>query len=119
MSFRLHIVKNVLDLAGGADHESSSRDAHHFAAVHVFLFDHPKLVGDLLVGVGEEREWQAVTILKLLLSGGRVARNADQNRTRLFDLLVCVAEPARLNRSARSIGLWVEKENHCFAAKIF
>lgn len=119
MPFRFHIVENVLDLGIRPDHEGGARNAHHFAAVHVFLFHYAELVGDFLIGVGEEREWQAVIILKLLLSGGRVARNAEQSRARLFDLFICVAEPARLDRSARSIGFRVKIENNCFAAKIF
>ena len=109
MTFRLHVFEDVFDLAIGTDHESRASDAHHFPAIHIFFFQYAELVGDLFVRIGQQHEWETVLVLKFLLRSGGVARNTGQDGARLFDLLVCVAEPARFFRSTGSIGLGVEK----------
>ena len=50
-----------------------------------------------------------VFFLKLLLLFGRVSGNAENDRTRLLDLAVCVAEPARFFGSAGGVGFRIEK----------
>src|SRR5258708_7580877 len=74
MAFRLYFGKDVLDLPVGPDDERRPHDTHHFLSVHVLLLKHTEGVGDLLVGVGQQREGQLEFLLKLLLRLGRVGR---------------------------------------------
>src|SRR5438445_10616013 len=58
VSFCFYIIEDMLDLAVRAYHESSPRDAFHFLAVHVLLFDHPEQVGNFLLWIGQQGERQ-------------------------------------------------------------
>jgi hypothetical protein len=60
-----------------------------------------------------------VFFLKLLLLFRRVSGNAEDDRTCLLDLAVCVAEPARFFGSAGGVGFRIEKKHYRLAAKIF
>ena len=60
-----------------------------------------------------------ILFLEFLLFGDGIGGNAEQDRSRLLDLAVCVAEPARFFGSAGSVGLGIEKHHYCFAPKIF
>ena len=57
--------------------------------------------------------------LEFLLRGGLIGRDAEYSGSGLLDLLECVAEPARLQRSAGSIRLGKEKKDHVLAPVIF
>jgi hypothetical protein len=118
MTIRLHVLEDVRDLAVGRDEESRSRDAHHFLAVHVFLLDDAELLRDFLLGVGEQGVRQIVFFFKLLLSGRRIGRDPQNDQSGLLQLAVCVAEPARFDGSARSVGLGIEEQHHVVAAEL-
>ena len=60
-----------------------------------------------------------VLVLELLLSLRTIGRDAQDDSSRFLQLLVCVAEPARLNGSTGSIGFRKEEQHHGLAAKIF
>ena len=55
-------------------------------------------------------------LFELLLGRRFVRRNTKDNRTGTLDFFVCVAEPARLYRSTRGVGLGIKKEDHVLAA---
>ena len=76
VAFRLHLGKDVLDLAVWPDDERGPDDAHDFLAVHVLFLQHAEGVGDFLVGIGQQREGQLEFLLKLLLRLGRVGLDA-------------------------------------------
>src|SRR5580700_2313110 len=76
MAFRLHLGKDVLNLAIRPYDERGPHDAHHLLAVHVLHLQHAKRVRDFLVGVGQQRKRQLEFFLKFLLRLGRVRRDA-------------------------------------------
>ena len=119
MPFGFHVVEDVFDLAVGTDDERGPRDPFEDFAVHVFVFDHAEGIADLLVGIGEQGVGQVVLVLKLLLFVRAVGGDAKYDSASFLNLLVCVAEPARLFGSTRCVGLGKEKQDHRFAAEIF
>jgi len=118
VSLSFHVFKYVPDAAIRPNHERSSRDPLHFLSVHVLLFDHTEGLADFLIGVGQQGIGEIVLILKLFLALRRIGRNSQDHGPGLLQLLVCVAEPARLNGSTWRIGLGKEKQHHRLAAKI-
>jgi hypothetical protein len=118
VAFGFHFGKNVLDLAVGADDKGGPDDAHHFLPVHVLFLQHAECVGHFLIRICQQRERQVELFLEFLLRLGRVGRNPDDDRARLLNLFVCVAEPARFNGSTRSVGAGIKEKDHGFAAKL-
>ena len=72
MSFRLHVIEDVLDLALGANDKSGPCNAFHLLAVHILFFNHAKEICNLLLRVSQQRERQAELLLKFLLRGCRI-----------------------------------------------
>lgn len=70
MSIGFHLVEHAFDVAVTADQERCTLDAECRLAVHVLLFDYVVGFANLLVGVGQEREWQVVLLGELLLLVG-------------------------------------------------
>ncbi len=64
-----------------------------------------------MVGIGQQREGQAVLRLERSVRGGVVRRDADDDRALGLEVGVRVAEPARLLRSAGGVVLGVEVED--------
>ena len=119
MAVRLHVFEDVLDFAIGPDHEGSPGNAHYLFAIHVLFFHHAKGIGDLLFGVGEQREGQILLFLEFLLRFWRIRGYAKQHDARLLNLSICVAEPASFYRSTRGVRPWIEKQNDRLAAQVF
>ena len=118
MALGLHIFEDVSNLSVGADDEGGPRNAHHLFAIHVFFLQNAEGLGDFLVGVGQQREWEVIVVGKSLLCFGRIRGDAKQHRAGLLNLTVCVAEPASFQRSARGVGAGIEEENHGLAAQV-
>jgi hypothetical protein len=118
VAFGFYFREDVGDLALSVDDEGGAFDAHYFLPVHVLLFDHAEGVADGLVGVGEKRIRKIVFLFELLLFGGGVGGDAENNGAGLLDLLECVAEPARFYGSTGGVGLGIEEQNHVLTAKI-
>ena len=118
MPIRLHVVKDVGNLAIRADHKCGSCDSFHFSAIHIFFFDHAKGFADLLISIGQQGVGQVIFVLEFLLGLRRVGRDPKDDRAGFLQILVCVTEPGRLNSSAGCIGFGKEKQNDCFTAKI-
>ena len=76
VSGRLDLEENFLDHSLLIDQESGALNAHHFLAIHVFLFENAKRIRDLLVGVGKQRIGQIVFFFELLLGRRSVGGNA-------------------------------------------
>ncbi len=119
MSGGFYFVEDVLDLAVGADHERHAGNAFEHSAVESLVLDDAEGMANLLVGVGEQGVGEVVLLLELLLFGGGIGGNAEDDRSRLFDVAVCVAEPARFFGSAGSVRFGIEKQDHRLAPKIF
>src|SRR4029450_9359272 len=69
-------------------------------------------IADAAAGVGGEHERQAVALGELLGGGGRVVADADHLGARGHEVLVVVAELARLGGAAGGLVLGVEVEDH-------
>ena len=119
MPFGLHSGKDARDPALAIDYKGGAFYSHHLLAVHVLLFENSEGIDHLLFRVCQERIRKVVFLLKFLLSLRGISRYAEYSRTGLFDSLECVAEPARLDRSARSVRFGKEEQHHCLCFKIF
>lgn len=117
MTFRLHLGKDLEDGLVLVDQESSALDAHHFFAIHIFFFEHVKIIADLLIHIGEQGVVEAVLLGELLLRLGRVATDAEHDGSSLLQLLQLIAKAAGLNGAARRIGARIEKQHHWLAGK--
>ena len=74
-------------------------------------------VGDLVLGVGEEREREAVLLLELAVRSLRVGADAENRRAALLKLAVDVPQAAGLLRTARRVVAGVEIEDHRAASQ--
>lgn len=88
MAIRLHILKDLGDLAFVVDQEGGAGDPFHLLPIHIFFFDHAEGFADLLFGVGEQGIRQIVFLLKFLLRGRFVGRNTENDRACILQLLV-------------------------------
>lgn len=114
----LDVLEDVLNLPFWTDEKRRTRNPHHLPAIHVFLFDHVELVGDLLVGIGKKRVRELLFFFKLLLGGRFVRRNAEHYQAGSLQLCICIAEPASLNGSTRCVRLRVEEQHHRLAPEL-
>jgi hypothetical protein len=118
MAVCFDVFKDVLNFAIRPDHERRSGNALHLLAIHILFLDDAEGFADSAVLVGEQRVRQVVFVLETFLGLGCVARNAEHHHSQLLHLLVCVAEPARFNRSTRGVSLRVEEKDHGFPFEI-
>ena len=116
---RLHLRKDPGDSPFAINYKRGALDAHHLFAIHILLFENPKSGNYLLLWISQQGIGQIVLLLEFLLRLRRIGRYAEHACSGLLYLLECVAEPARLNRSARSICFRKEEEHHGFSFKIF
>jgi len=119
VAFCFYFVEHANNLAVGADDERCALDAHYLLAIHVLFFDHPECIGDFLIHVGEQGIGQIVFILEFTLLVRRVGGDSQDHCAGFLQLAVCVAEPARFNGSARSVGLGIEEQHYRLPAQIF
>jgi len=119
MALGLYLLENMLDPPVRTDDERRPRNAHYFLSIHILFFHHAESLGDFLVRIREKGEGQIELFLKFLLRLRGIGRYAKQHGARLLHLLVCVAEPASLNGSARSVGAGIKVQNDGLAAQVF
>ena len=100
------------------NHERAALDAHDFFPIHVLFLHDPERRGELLVGIGEERERDFKLLLEFLECGGLIGGDADDRRAGLLELLVCVAKLGRLDVSTRRVCLREEIQYQCFTCEI-
>jgi len=104
-----YLFEDVLDLAVRADNEGGPGDTPDLFPVHILFFHHLEGIGDLLFGVGEQREGQILLFLKFLLRFWGIRGYAKQHNARLLNLSICVAEPASLYGSTGGIRPRIEE----------
>ena len=109
MLLRLDAGDDAGDLALRANDERGPFNAQVFSAIHALFLEHAELFDDRLLWIGQQRKRQLVRISELLLGRGLIGGDAQHFGAGAVDLLVCVAEPARLIRSARRIGFRVKE----------
>jgi len=118
MAFRLDGREDVGNLTLGADKERSAHDAHDLLSIHVFLFQHVKLLSDFFFVVGQQGVRQGLLFLKLELRLWSIRRDAEDDQPGFLQLGICVAEPARLQRSTGGVGFGIEEQDDILASKL-
>jgi hypothetical protein len=116
--FSFDVVEDVRDFSLPIDDKSRTRDSFYLFPIHIFFFDYAEGFTDFLVRIRQQRVRQLILILKFLLGLRRIGGDTQDYGTGFLQLFVCVAEPARFNGSAGSVGLGKEEENDGLAAKI-
>jgi hypothetical protein len=116
MFVRLKTAENSADLSFRADHKRSPVYPHIFLAIHTFFFHHAVQIADGLVHIRQQRIRQIVFFFEFLLGRGFIGGDAKHNGSCLLDLLECVAEPARFNRSTGRVGFGIKEQDHVLAA---
>ena len=118
MAGGLNVVEHLEEFSIGPDQEAHARDALEELSVHGLLFDDLVIARHLLLGVGEQRIGKIVFVFELLLLGWSVSGNAKYGKAGLLELCVCVAEPARLDRSTGSVRFRIEEEDERFPGEV-
>jgi hypothetical protein len=119
VAFWLDFWEDVLDFAVRANDKCGPGNAHHFPAVHILFLYNAELLGDLLIGIGEEGKWQLELVLKFLLGFGRVGGDAKQHDAGFLNLFISIAESTGLDGASGSIGAGIEIEDDGLAAQGF
>jgi len=119
MFVRFEPPDNSGDLAFRADHECGALDPHIFPAIHALFLEHAIFDADGLVHIRQQRIGEIVVLLELLLSGRLIGGDAQYNGASSLNLLECVAEPARFNRSTGRVGLGVKEQDYVLSAIVF
>lgn len=119
MAFWLDSWEDVLDFAVWTDDKCGAGDAHHFPAVHILFLYNAELLGDLLIGIGEEGKRQIELILKLLLGFGSIGRDAKQHDAGFLNLFVGIAKGAGFDSASGRVSAGIEIEDDGFAAQRF
>ena len=91
---------------------------HVLLAVHRLLDPGAVLLGDLVVGVGEQGEVEIELVGELGDRLDLVGGDADHTGVGGFVVGAAVADPASLGRAARRIGTGIEVENDGFAPQV-
>ena len=119
MDFRLDFLggENAADTPFFVNEEGGAEYAHVGAAVH-FLFS-PCTEGfeQLVLGVGNEVEGEAVAFTEVLVRPCAVRAHADDFVAGLSELVVMVAEAARLGGTAGGVVLGIEIEHYLASTK--
>src|SRR4051812_39282138 len=63
----LHLMKDPFDASLGIDDERRAKDPHVLPPEHGLLAPDAVRVGNLVIGVSHEREWQAELLLEFLM----------------------------------------------------
>jgi hypothetical protein len=105
------LEKGLADNPILVDHECRSIDTLVLSA-HEALFL-PDAIGfrDRMTFIGDERKRQFVLLRKSRLFPDGVRAESNYDGIDLFELRKCIAKPARLDGSARGIGLRKEEQN--------
>ena len=110
VSLGLTLYQASSDLALLVDQERRADDAHVRPAVELLLAPHAVRLGDLVLGVRQQREPERVLVVELLLLLGQVGADAEDGG--VADVAGDVAEEARLRGAAGRVGLRVEVHQH-------
>src|SRR4030081_1472878 len=108
----------VLDPSVRPDDERGACDSHHFLAIHVFLLHHSESFGDFLVNISQQAERKVELVLEFFLCLGSIGRDPEDHSTRLLNLFIRVAEPARFHGSTGRIRSRIEIEDYSLPAEV-
>src|SRR5262245_30301232 len=92
VAFDFNGAPDLVDVAVGVDEEGGADDAHFLFAVHVLFAPSAELLGDLVLGVGEERKIELELALEFGVAGDVVGADAEDFCAELFQLSRAVAK---------------------------
>src|SRR5688572_18116626 len=119
MQGRVHLVEDALNPAIGADDEGGPNHAHELLTARTLL-EAPDavLLGDLVIGIGQQRKRKRVLFLEggLGLDGVRAA--PEHESADALETSEIVTDSACFGRSAGGIGAGIEIEDDRLAARV-
>jgi hypothetical protein len=115
---RDHPAKDVGDHAVRAKNERTALDAHELPSVALAQHPDPVILGDLVVGVGEQRERQAILRLERGLGFYCVWAAPDDGRALALKLIEIVTDFGGFGRSAGGVGPGEEIQDQGPAAEV-
>jgi len=77
VTFHFDLRKDLRDFSIGTDDESGPLNPHEFAAIKGLFFPDAVSLAKFAFSVGEERKWQRVFRLELLMAGNRILAYAE------------------------------------------
>src|ERR1700687_4447019 len=110
-------LPDLAHLAGAVDEEGRALDAHRLLAVEVLLAPGAIGLGDLVVGIGEQREVEAELVAEHAVAGDVVGRDAEHGGAVGGQLGPAVAEGASLAGASRGVVFRVEVQHNRLAAQ--
>src|SRR5438067_124898 len=114
---RVNAIRDVPDDALLVDDESGTHQAlAPCAALVLLLLQHAVLAAHLALGVGEERDGNAVTVAEIGVRQAIVARDAEHHAVVLNKLLFVVGEISRDQGAAGRAVARIEVEHHVLLA---
>ena len=118
MRLGIHVLQDVAHDALLVDDEGRAQQARLRMAVHDLVLDDVVEAADFLFGVGEELHGEAVRVAECLVRQHVVARDAEDDRVELLELVLAVAEADRLDRARGSAVLRVEIQHDVLLAAV-
>src|SRR5438067_2508817 len=114
---RVNAIRDVPDDALLVDDESGTHQAlAPCAALVLLLLQHAVLAAHLALGVGEERDGNAVTVAEIGVRQAIVARDAEHHAVVLNKLLFVVGEIGRYQGAAGGAVARIEVQHHVLLA---
>src|SRR5215208_7723183 len=118
MRVGLDAPHDVGDVALGIDQERRALDAHVRLAVELALAPDAVAFGNLVVGIRQQRERQAVLLLELHVRRFVIRADAEDDGPSLAEGVEVVPDPARLRRTARRVVLGIEVDDDRLAPEV-
>ena len=109
---------DFFDLAGFADEEGATDDAHESAAHELFFLPSTEFRDDFVSGIREQGEIKIVLGLERSLGFNGISAQADDGHVVLVEVFFCVTELGRLDGSTGSVGFGVEEEEDALAFEV-
>ena len=111
MAFRFHLLDQVSHLTIGPDDKGRARDAHVLLPVHAPLLPDAVLLGDRVIGIGQQGEVELELVRELLHLRQGIGADAEHDEFRLVVLGERVPKPASLLGTAGCVGLGIKVED--------
>src|SRR5215213_4399038 len=118
MRVGLDAPHDVGDVALGIDQERRPLDAHVRLAVELALAPDAVAFGNVVVGIRQQRERQAVLLLELHVRRLVVRADAEDDGPSLAEGVEVVPDPACLCRTARRVVLGIEVDDDGLAPEV-
>src|SRR5258708_14898089 len=104
--FWLNLMPDLTHYTILINQESGTLYTHVIFAEHVFLFVDIVQLGDVGIGIGEQRKGQTVLVSKFLVRVHIICAHSQYNNTALLHFVISVAEVTSLFCATRCVIPW-------------